>query len=167
MDAGRDAGHDAGMDAFVVEAFPDAPLDAGTDAVLTDAGDPCFVDDLPLTGVICERALQAQDATLSCPGGFVDVVARGVGTLRWECDGRRAEAVFAAGVYRGTVSGDAFALCIRTEFDYVDGCRWQSSQRIEGDIDASRMSLRYDELAIVSDGDCFPPCTASAEIVVP
>ena len=75
--------------------------------------------------------------------------------------------VFAAGVYRGTHTGDAFALCIRTEFDYLDGCRWQSSQRIEGDATDGALALTYDETAITSDGDCFPPCTAEARIAVP
>jgi len=143
---------------------PDAPDAITRDAPATDAGDPCAPRPTPLADPVCERPLDARDATLSCPGGFVDVVAQGRGTLRWECDGSRAEAVFAAGTYRGSREGDTFSLCIQTEFDYVDGCRWRSSQTITGNVGEAELLLSYREMAIVSDGACFPECTAEARI---
>ncbi len=182
VDAGADADEPidaalvARLDARDVDARrpldaepPDASAPDATprDAAVTDAGDPCAAAPTPLAAPVCERALDARDATLSCPGGFVDVVAQGRGTLRWECDGNRAEAVFAAGTYRGSREGETFALCIQTEFDYLDGCRWRSSQTITGNVGDSELLLSYREMAIVSDGACFPECTAEARIGAP
>jgi hypothetical protein len=107
------------------------------------------------------RALFAGDPVLSCPGGFVDVVARGPGTLVFECGGSRVEARFGDRTYRGTRTGDHVALCIQTEFDYADGCRWRSSQRLEGELDGGSLMLSYREEPIAGSG-CFPPCTADA-----
>lgn len=172
LDASRppDAGLDApaAIDAPAPDAFltPDAitATDAPPDAFAVDAGDPCEIGPAPLAGPLCTRALFGHAPTLSCPGGFVDVAAQGPGSLVWECDGVRAEARFGARVYRGQRVGDQVALCIRTEFDYVDGCRWQSSQRIEGDASGSALLLTYRELSIRGDGDCFPPCTADSVV---
>jgi len=177
----RDAGLDArvmlGLDApqrpdvfTPVDAFerPDVitPTDAFTepDVLFVDAGDPCEIGPAPLTEPLCTRPLFGREPTLSCPGGFVDVAAQGVGELVWECEGFRAEARFGARVYRGQRVSDQVALCIRTEFDYVDGCRWQTSQRLEGDATGRQLTLTYREVAIDGDGDCFPPCTADSVV---
>jgi hypothetical protein len=171
-DAGLDARRDA-RDARVEMPFDatsptdvgrDAPPDA-RDAFAPDAGDPCDVDPGPLTGALCRRPLFAEEAVLSCPGGFADVVAAGDGTLVAECDGPRVEARFGDRTYRGTHTGDRVTLCIQTEFDYVDGCRWQSSQRLEGDLASGELALSYREMSILGTM-CFPPCSADARVLV-
>lgn len=173
IDAGTP--HDAGLDASVsTDAGPDAraPLDAfepvdvfdPPDAVFVDAGDPCEIGPEPLREPVCTRPLFGPQPRLSCPGGFVDVAAQGDGTLAWECMGGRAEARFGARVYRGQRDRDRVSLCIRTEFDYVDGCHWQTSQRIEGDATGASLDLTYREVATSGDGSCFPPCTADSRI---
>ncbi|MBN8615097.1 MAG: hypothetical protein J0L92_31155 [Deltaproteobacteria bacterium] len=174
-DAGVDARLTVGLDATrspdvltPLDAFerPDVitPTDAFTepDVLFVDAGDPCEIGPAPLAEPICTRPLFGREPTLSCPGGFVDVAAQGAGELAWECDAFRAEARFGARVYRGQRVRDQVALCIRTEFDYVDGCRWQTSQRLEGDASGDDLTLTYREVAISGDGDCFPPCTADS-----
>lgn len=133
------------------------------DAVFVDAGDPCEIGPEPLREPVCTRPLFGLPPVLSCPGGFVDVVAQGEGTLAWECSGTRAEARFADRIYRGQRAADIVSLCIRTEFDYVDGCHWQSSQRLEGDASRSSLDLTYREVAI-SGTSCFPPCTADSQV---
>lgn len=176
-DAGLDARATVGLDApsppdvsMSVDVFraPDVitPTDAFTepDVFFVDAGDPCEIGPAPLAPPLCTRPLFGLEPTLSCPGGFVDVAAQGEGALRWECDGTRAEARFGARVYRGQRVGDQVALCIRTEFDYLDGCRWQTSQRLEGDASGSDLVLTYREVAISGDGECFPPCTADSVV---
>lgn len=168
-DAGLDAPSiDAPLDAPELRDAPsDTPLDApvdgpvGTPDVPPDAGDPCEIGPEPLRGALCMRPLFGRDATLSCPGGFADIAAVGDGTLVWECDGSRAEARFGERAYRGTRSGDQVALCIRTEFDYADGCRWESRQRLEGAFDGDVLTLSYRERSIAGT-DCLPPCTADA-----
>lgn len=163
-DAGR-APVDAPRDAPAMDARRDAPLDVPADvppdAPVLDAGDPCEIGAEPLRGMLCTRPLFGGEPTLSCPGGFVDVAARGEGTLVWECGGSRAEARFGERTYRGTRTGDDVALCIRTEFDYADGCRWESSQRLEGELSGEALTLTYRERSIAGM-DCFPPCTADA-----
>jgi hypothetical protein len=161
--------HDAGVDARAIP--PDAGVDATSedafvpvDAFTPDAGDPCEIGPEPLREPICTRPLFGEAPSLSCPGGFVDVAAQGDGVLAWECMGDRAEARFGDRAYRGTRSGDRVSLCIRTEFDYVDGCRWQTSQRIEGDTTGAALGLTYREIAISGDGSCFPPCTADSVV---
>jgi hypothetical protein len=170
MDAPPDASHDAGADApsdVAIDAGTDAPIvDAGADApdVFTiDAGDPCEIGAEPLRDPLCTRLLFGNPPTPSCAGGFVDVAAQGEGTLSFECDGSRAEARFGSRTYRGSRVGDEVALCIRTEFDYVDGCRWQSSQRIEGALSDPSLTLTYREVTIAGMS-CFPPCTADSVV---
>lgn len=173
VDAGLDASRDVGSDTRA-----DAPMDATSDASALDAsrdvptpidvpgldaGDPCEIGAAPLREPLCTRPLFGNPPTPSCAGSFVDVAAQGEGMLVFECDGSRAEARFGPRVYRGSRVGDAVALCIRTEFDYVDGCRWQSSQRIEGSLSAPSLALTYREIAIGGVG-CFPPCTADAVV---
>lgn len=171
VDAGLDARRDAPIEAFDAPGLPDVPLaprDAppdARDAFVPDAGDPCDVDPGPLTGALCSRALFAEEAVLSCPGGFADVVAAGDGTLVSECDGRRVLARFGDRTYRGTRTGERVTLCIQTEFDYVDGCRWQSSQRLEGDLGSGVLALSYRETPILGTR-CFPPCSADARVLV-
>lgn len=164
---GLDALDARALDAPAHETGLDAPgaRDAPPDARPPDAGDPCETDPGPLRAPICTRPLFADDAVLSCPGGFVDVVAQGPGTLAWECGGGRAEARFGDRIYRGSRTGDAVALCIQTEFDYADGCRWRSSQRLEGDVATGELRLTYREVAIAGTA-CFPPCSADARVVV-
>jgi hypothetical protein len=155
---------DAGVDARELPDSPE-PLDAATVAdAFVDPGDPCEIGPDPLREPVCTRPLFGEPPTLSCPGGFVDVAAQGDGVLAWECGGTRAEARFGARVYRGPRIGDVVSLCIRTEFDYTDGCHWQTSQRIEGDATGASLALTYREVAISGDGDCFPPCTADSVV---
>lgn len=144
------------------DAFVSRDAFTPPDVFFVDAGDPCEIGPSPLAEPVCTRPLFGREPTLSCPGGFVDVAAQGEGVLAWECDGIRAEARFGARVYRGQRVRDQVALCIRTEFDYVDGCRWQTSQRLEGDATSSELTLTYREVSISGDGDCFPPCTADS-----
>lgn len=174
-DAGLDARSiDAPLDAPGLDAPSDTPVDGPLDGPMdgpvdgptdtpdvppVDAGDPCEIGPEPLRGALCTRPLFGRAPTLSCPGGFVDVAAVGDGTLVWECDGARAEARFGDRAYRGTRSGDRVALCIRTEFDYADGCRWESRQRVEGDLGGEGLTLTYRERPIAGL-DCLPPCTA-------
>lgn len=175
LDAGRDAGLDApALDAPTFDARHDAgaprdaplPSDARRDAPVPDAGDPCVVAPGPLGSPTCTTVLFAEEPTLSCPGGFVDVVARGDGSLVSGCDGvGRVEARFGDRIYRGSRSGDLVGLCIQTEFDYADGCRWRSSQRLEGDLSTGVLSLTYREEAIAGTS-CFPPCTADSVVRV-
>jgi hypothetical protein len=155
MDAPRDVPADVASDT------PDVPADTPPDVPVLDAGDPCEIGEEPLRGELCMQPLFGREPTLSCPGGFVDVAARGEGTLVWECGGFRAEARFGERTYRGTRIGDDVALCIRTEFDYADGCRWESSQRLEGELSGEALTLTYRERSIAGM-DCFPPCTADA-----
>ena len=93
------------------------------------------------------------------------MVAQGPGVLVWECDGDRVEARFGDRTYRGSRVGTFMTLCIQTEFDFADGCRWQSSQRLAGDTATGRLDLTYREVAI-RGSSCLPPCSADARVDV-
>lgn len=151
-----DAGTTEPADAFVADG-------GTTDAWYLDGGDPCGVDRSPLVGMICEESIVAHNLSISCTD-VVDVLAQGEGILRWECNGHRAEASFASGVYHGTRTGHSFALCTSTQFGKGDQCQWLSSQRIDGTLDRGEIMMSYHDSVILSDGACNAPCTATEVI---
>lgn len=148
---------DADIDAFI----PDAP---GPDAWFVDGGDPCGVDRSPLTGMLCEESIVGRAVMPSRRGGCDEVIAHGEGILRWECNGRRAEASFPNGSYFGVRTGHTFTLCTSTQFVMDDACIWRSTQRIEGSLDHGELMLSYDETPVYDDGRCTMACSAHGAV---
>lgn len=148
---------DAGTDAI--------PWDAYTpDAWVLDAGDPCGADRGRLEGMTCEESIFGRESTRTCRGGFADMLAVGPGVLRWECNGTRVHAEFPTGTYYGTRMGNRFVVCAFTNFEYDDGCEWQSTQRITGTFSGPPFDLTYSEAVSLSDGSCLVPCTATGSV---
>jgi hypothetical protein len=75
-----------------------------------------------------------------------------------------AVAVFSRVSFAGSWGDDGIDTCLRTEFPFNDGCRWETMQRMRGG--PSAIEYTYAEKPIVGD-QCAPSsCRARADIEV-
>jgi len=119
------------------------------------------------SGADCSVSLTATDFVISCPGGFVDeVVTQAPGKLVYPCAGGRASAFFGTHEFAGNVTQDEVDVCLRTDFDYDDGCHWLAAHRITGVLATGTLDYRYDESPAPGRLDCLPPCFATAKLIV-
>jgi hypothetical protein len=113
----------------------------------------------------CTLTLTAGSFTKSTDTCWVDeVVTAAPGELIYPCAGGPATATFGDKSFFGQVDGDRVELCTRTEFDWQDGCRWQSAQHISGSIASGTLRYEYSEAPDAGQADCDSACTAAADI---
>lgn len=159
-----------GSDASSNPRPPPPPVDAGRD-VTTDAFTPpspiCVAPDGGVGATSCRRALRVLAITKSSPSCFVDTIVKegDRGTLVFDCNGGGAEIAFGTHTMTGSFDGRRVDTCTGTSFDFSDGCRWNSAQRIQGDI-AGDLRFDYAESPAPGEQGCLSPCSASAVVVV-
>jgi hypothetical protein len=158
---------DASIDgARARDARVDATLDAAVD-VGVNLDPICTVPDGGATGPSCTRALRVLSVSPSGAGCFVDVVVADGdrGTLRFDCNGGAAEATFGTHVFAGSFDRGRIDICTGTSFDYSDGCRWNSAQRIQGPL-ATELRFDYVESPAPGQSGCASRCSATARVLV-
>lgn len=149
---------------------PPPPADAGADVgpdVLTPPSPICVAPDGGLGATTCRRTLRVLAITKSSLSCFVDTIVKDGdrGTLVFDCDGGGAEIQFGAHTMTGSFDGRRVDTCTGTAFDFSDGCRWNSAQRIQGDL-TQQLRFDYAESPAPGERGCLSPCSASAVVVV-
>jgi hypothetical protein len=151
--AGLDAGAgraDAGGGADSESGTGNGPVFGGTEAGVT-------------TGQ-CERTLAVGALSISNAACFVNQHVENVTTkLEFPCAGGVAKATFGGHTFTGTVSGDTIELQDVEPFLF-NGCDWQSTETIQGDLANGTVTYSYTEKPVVSCPDT--PCTASGSLQV-
>jgi hypothetical protein len=95
---------------------------------------------------------------------FVDARVRGVrGVLVYACDGGDAEADFGKAKFHGTFHDGALDISLETSFDFSDGCKWVSHQRISGTM-RNKVTYTYGEAPKPGQHNCASACTATANV---
>ena len=148
--------------------------DGGTVAVATDASGaetskksdamPAFVPDAGLEGKTCERDIDVGALTLSMSTCFVNEhVANRSGKLVFPCKGGDASISFSGKVFEGSVDGDELDLELVEPFLF-NGCQWESTETIKGDLSTSDLAYPYTERKLANCTDT--PCTADGSLKV-
>jgi len=96
----------------------------------------------------------------------IDAEEGAQGMLEWTCGGGDAKATVGKHTYTGTATGDAVAISVNTEFDFRDGCRWQSAQMISGNISSGSLDLVYTERPKPDQRGCARACEARGSVGV-
>jgi hypothetical protein len=114
----------------------------------------------------CAATLVAAAVTAT-PGCWVDEkVANQTTSLTYACAGGAAVAPFDVD-FVGSVSTDGRVdLGATSDFEWDDGCRWRSEQRIVGALSAGTLDYSYTEKPIAGEGCASAHCTASAQVAV-
>lgn len=115
----------------------------------------------------CAAVIEVQQVAANRPTCFVDARVRNeAGELRFPCEGGDAEARFAGAHFLGRASGDEVDVTLQTTFDFEDGCRWVSEQRIRGSLSANELDYTYTEAPAPGQSGCTSPCAARAKVAV-
>jgi len=132
-----------------------------TTAVAPPAAGP--VSDTTHPGSRCESQLSVGPVQTR-PGCQIDErVSQQTTTLSHPCSGDGpASAAFADAVFEGGVNGGELDIAIETVFDFSDGCRWRTKQRIQGPLGAGALSYSYEEQPEPGQRGCAEGCVASA-----
>jgi hypothetical protein len=120
----------------------------------------------PLQRQECTRKLAA--AELEKEEGCVvdEQVTAEPGILRYPCGDGAAEARFRQSIFRGEVRGGDLELRFEHEFQFVDGCRWHSVERIVGTLARLKLHYSYDDAPLPEQLGCWDICGATTEITV-
>ncbi len=84
------------------------------------------------------------------------------GQLELACGDGAATLTFPSGVFVGTNTDCNLDLTLATQFDFVDGCKWESTQKIVGYMEG-QVSYTYSEKPIAGS-QCATPCTVDAKL---
>lgn len=115
----------------------------------------------------CKARLVALDIDTG-DGCFLDErISKSDGVLVYPCDGDGAvEAVFGEHRFQGEANGGRVTLSLTTELDWdEDHCRWQSQQKISGEIGMHELAWSYVDRPIKGE-QCSGSCTARAAIEI-
>lgn len=135
-----------------------------------DAGErtTCTGSSGPTSSTLCTQRVRMGVVTLSSFTCFVDVrpMLDEQGTLTFDCEGGGALLVFDGGArFTGTSMGSNIDVCTGTDFDYSDGCHWQSAQYVSGYFLDGFLTLTYAERPTTGTA-CAPPCSATATVTI-
>jgi hypothetical protein len=97
---------------------------------------------------------------------IAEEVAGQNGTLTYPCAGGRAEATFGSYVFQGFITDGKIDLLLSTSFDFTDGCKWRSRQRVQGSVASGELGLDYEEAPEPGQKSCASACTAGARVKV-
>jgi hypothetical protein len=149
---------DAGTTDLDAQARP-----AETGASHADAKAPLFATDAAPASQ-CERSLSVGALSISQSTCFINQhVENLTTTLLFPCAGGHATATFSGHAFTGTVAGDAILLQDVEPFPF-NGCEWQSTEVIQGDLASGSLTYTYSEHPVVSCPET--PCTASGALAV-
>ena len=110
-------------------------------------------------------ATLAVDAVQTRAGCTIDERVSGrQATLQYGCGDGPATAAFGESVFQGAVSQGVLDLSIETIFDFTDGCRWRSKQRIAGPIGGGALRYEYDEQPDPGQTGCAAGCSADGAV---
>lgn len=98
------------------------------------------------------------------PSCFIDTPVVGGAIGIGSCTGGGARIEFGDVVFVGGFDGDRIDVCSATTFDWSDGCRWGSAQRIVGSVKSGTLSFTYNEAPLPGETGCVVPCSANAVI---
>lgn len=121
------------------------------------------------TGKICRRTVvvTALDVPPSC---FTDTVMQlgQTGTLSYPCEGDgEAKLTFGKRGFTGASIGGKLDLCAGTEYPFSDGCRWQSAQRVSGNVATMALHFNYGEAPKPGQNKhCAAACSATGIVSV-
>lgn len=89
------------------------------------------------------------------------------GTVTVQRDDPLLELWFGTSALTGTIDdNEHFTVTLTQQFDWADGCRWQSVEQLVGDFtspDAFSAAHSYWE-SVVSGSGCVPPCTVTSTV---
>ncbi len=86
--------------------------------------------------------------------------------VEYDCKGGgHAEVTFGTQLFEGKVQGDLVNLSNVEPFVY-DGCDWQSTQLITGDLSEGSLDYRYSEKVIKCNDPSQQPCTADGKFTI-
>ncbi|MEE2828119.1 MAG: hypothetical protein VX498_02940 [Myxococcota bacterium] len=91
----------------------------------------------------------------------VDISEDPSARLTWDSKTGEAFATFGNHEFSGLVTGDTVSLVATTEFDWSDGCRWKTEQRITGLLHGPPLAFFYQEAPLPGQRNCSNPCTAT------
>lgn len=118
-------------------------------------------------GERCTVSLGVEPIVASSPTCFVDARVRdGKGEIAFPCTGGDAEARFGSTRFRGAVSQGVVDVSLSTTFDFKDGCRWISQQRITGALSEPALEYSYTESPAPDQSGCASACSARARLAV-
>lgn len=100
-------------------------------------------------------------------GCFVDTPKRGsAGKATFRCRGGKTHVVLGRHAFDGTVARGQLEALATSEFEFSDGCVWKTRQEVSGRLADGKLTYRYSERVVSSDGSCATPCTASGTVAV-
>ena len=118
--------------------------------------------------VRCPTRAKASTVITSAADCWVDEKISGKrGVLKYTCgkDGP-ASISFGGKVFSGRARKGWMDIHLRTTFNWQDGCKWETIQRIQGKLSGGTLSYSYTERPLKGQRGCFNPCSASASIKV-
>ena len=117
----------------------------------------------------CQPTLLVTGSVASDPGCIdFPVMAGSTGVIEYPCGGGPVTATlggiqFTGDVTNGFVSLDGVVIIKPPETP--DGCVWQTSHHIEGEVSTGEMSYSYSEMVLSGD-NCWSPCTETGTVSV-
>ncbi|MCB9591212.1 MAG: hypothetical protein H6719_00655 [Sandaracinaceae bacterium] len=120
----------------------------------------------PAGGGSCQSTL-AVGPVRTRPGCTIDERVSGQTTaLSHACGDGPAAASFADARFEGGVTNGQLDIAIETAFDFSDGCRWRTKQRIQGTLASGQLAYTYEEQPDPGQRGCAQGCLANAEVQV-
>ncbi|MBI4705849.1 MAG: hypothetical protein HY744_32555 [Deltaproteobacteria bacterium] len=155
--AGRESGSGAGQQGQGGQGGGSVGFDAGS-----SSGSACSVAAEQESNATCKVAVVIGSFTISDEACWVDspLVEGDPGELKFACGDGPAELSFPTGKFVGTAKSCVLDLELTTQFDWIDGCTWQSQQAIVGPMEG-QLDYAYSEHPIVGAG-CAQACTVHA-----
>ncbi len=153
-----------GVGSSAADAAAPTAADAGASSRPKDADAAAAFDPDADAPQGCERDLEVGALTLSSNTCFVNEhVQNQSGKLRFPCKGGDASVEFAGKTFEGTVKGDVISLRLVEPFMF-NGCQWQSTETIKGDLSTNTLVYTYVEKKLANCTDT--PCTADGDLAV-
>jgi len=117
----------------------------------------------PGPGAQCQSQLEV-GRVQTRPGCQIDErVSQQTTVLTHPCGGDGpASATFADAVFQGNVNAGELDVSIETFFDFSDGCRWRTKQRLQGTLASGQLAYSYEEQPTAGQRGCAQGCFASA-----
>ncbi|MBN4050213.1 hypothetical protein JYT28_00495 [Desulfobulbus sp. AH-315-M07] len=124
-------------------------------------GGACSVAAQQQPDATCIIDVQVDNFSVSMDTCFVDspLVNGDLGVLSFMCGDGAATLTFPAYEFVGNVTNCVLDLALKTQFQFTDGCTWESTQAIAGPLEA-QVTYTYTEAPIVGTF-CATPCTVN------
>lgn len=67
--------------------------------------------------------------------------------------------------FRGVVSSGRLNASVKTNFNFTDGCQWETTQLISGEVDGA-LSYQYIEGPLPGQRGCARACRADGDVTL-